>query len=242
MPESGERGQRRINRPARSPPTATVADGRRAMQRACSLLGASALVASGPSRAQNPGMHAPVILASASPRRRALLEAAGVPVVVLPADIDETPQPNEDPRALVARLARAKSDVVADPHAVVVAADTTVALGERVFNKPVDDADAAAMLRTLAGRTHDVATGWCVRRGTSIRAGVVCTKVTFRPLDDADIRAYLAAGEHRDKAGAYGIQGTAAVLVERVEGSLTNVIGLPLTEVLDAIAAVRGGA
>jgi septum formation protein len=201
--------------------------------------------------AQKEGVHTLVVLASASPRRRALLEAAGVAVSVLPAHVDETPAADEAPAALVVRLARAKAAAAevgaggrGGADAVVVAADTTVALGSSIFNKPVDDVDAERMLRALSGRTHEVFTGWCVRRGDMVEHGVVATRVTFRTLDDSDIASYLATGEHRDKAGAYGIQGAAAVLVDRVEGSLTSVIGLPVGEVLGALRrlASRGGA
>lgn len=190
---------------------------------------------------QNCEVSATVVLASSSPRRRDLLRAAGVDVVVRPADIDEDPLPGEEPDVLVRRLALAKAEAVAAAagDAVVVAADTTVALGTAVFNKPVDDVDAARMLATLSGQTHHVHTGFCVRRGASIAAGVVATAVTFRSLTADDIRAYLATGEHRDKAGAYGIQGAASVLVARVDGSLTNVIGLPVDEVLAAISRLR---
>ena len=180
----------------------------------------------------------PVVLASASPRRKALLEAAGFVVVVRPADIDETPAAGEAPEALVRRLARQKAAAVgAAAGDAVVGADTTVALGALILNKPVDDADAARMLRLLSGQVHTVLTGWCVRRGAVITDGVCVTAVTFRALHDDDIAAYLKTGEHRDKAGAYGIQGAAAVLVARVEGSLTNVIGLPVD---DVVAALRG--
>jgi septum formation protein len=193
-------------------------------------------------RCHNHAVPLRVVLASASPRRRDLLRAAGVDVDVRAADIDETPLADEAPEALVRRLAGAKSAAVA--HVVhgeiVVAADTTVALDGVVFNKPVDDLDAARMLRTLSGRTHHVHTGFCVRRGDVVIDGVVATSVTFRTLDDAAIDAYLATGEHRDKAGAYGIQGAAAVLVDRVEGSLTNVIGLPVAEVLAVVASLAG--
>ncbi|MDP2344677.1 MAG: Maf family protein [Deltaproteobacteria bacterium] len=175
-----------------------------------------------------------VVLASASPRRKALLEAAGFVVDVRPADVDEEPLPAELPDALVRRLARAKA-TVHDVDDAVVAADTTVALGALILNKPVDDDDAARMLRLLSGCTHTVLTGWCVRRGSDVVDGVVATSVTFRALGDADIAAYLRSGEHKDKAGAYGIQGAAAVLVSRVEGSLTNVIGLPIDEVVAAL-------
>lgn len=183
-----------------------------------------------------------IVLASASPRRKALLDAAGCAPVVVAADIDETPRAGETPRRLVERLAIEKAAAVAGAHdgihegAVVVAADTTVALGDVILNKPVDDDDARRTLRSLSGVTHAVFTGWCVRRGGRVTSGTVETAVRFRALSDDDIDAYLQTGEHRDKAGAYGIQGAAAVLVSSVHGSLTNVIGLPIDEVLAAIA------
>jgi septum formation protein len=182
-----------------------------------------------------------VVLASASPRRRDLLRAAGVDAEVRAADVDETPLAGELPEALVVRLASAKAAAVgaSDDDAIVIAADTTVALGAAIFNKPVDDVDAARMLSALSGRAHHVHTGFCVRRGGDVVEGAVATRVTFRSLRDDDIAAYLATGEHRDKAGAYGIQGAAAVLVERVDGSITNVIGLPVAEVLAAVASLQ---
>lgn len=183
-----------------------------------------------------------IVLASASPRRRALLEAAGFDLVVDAADVDESPLPGETPEDLVKRLARQKALAVASRHgadAIVVAADTTVALGDTIFAKPVDDADAAHILRQLSGRVHLVWTGFSVVRGLHRHTEAVATEVGFRRLDEADIAAYLRTGEHRDKAGAYGIQGAAAVLVATVHGSLTNVIGLPVDEVKTALEALR---
>lgn len=178
-----------------------------------------------------------IVLASASPRRRQLLAAAGISVDVRPTDIDETPLDSEQPQALVRRLARQKAEALGDVDSIVLAADTTVALDALILNKPIDDDDARRMLRALSGRSHSVFTGWCARlpRGERCRSGVVETQVVFRSLTDADIDAYLATGEHRDKAGAYGIQGAAAALVATVHGSLTNVIGLPVDEVVVAI-------
>ncbi len=137
------------------------------------------------------------------------------------------------------RLASAKASA-APAHStdIVVGADTTVALNGRILNKPRDDDDAFDMLRALSGAEHHVHTGYCVRRAEVVVADVVTTKVRFRELHDDEIAAYLARGEHRDKAGAYAIQGEAAALVDRVEGSLTNVIGLPVTEVLAALRRV----
>ncbi len=187
----------------------------------------------------------PVVLASASPRRLQLLATAGVVVTVMPTDIDETPHEGESPADLVRRLACEKAAASTAMGALVIAADTTVALGSVILNKPLDDDDARRMLHLLSGRRHSVFTGWCVRdtRGVDagaaavVVAGVVETGVVFRELDDDDISAWLATGEHLDKAGAYGIQGAAAALVATVDGSLTNVIGLPVDEVLRALRA-----
>jgi septum formation protein len=182
-----------------------------------------------------------IVLASASPRRRQLLAAAGIAVEVHPTDIDETPAAGELPAALVHRLALQKAEALGVVEGIVVAADTTVALGPAIFNKPVDDDDARRMLRALSGRAHSVFTGWCVRRPLvqQSRSGVVETTVVFRTLTNADIDAYLVTGEHRDKAGAYGIQGAAAALVATLQGSLTSVIGLPVDEVVAAIRDVQ---
>jgi septum formation protein len=180
-----------------------------------------------------------VCLASASPRRRELLTAAGVALTIRPADLDETPLPGERPVDLVRRLARQKADAVAD-EGIVVAADTAVVLDDVAYNKPVDDDDARRMLRALSGRTHQVLTGYSVRRDATRVDDVVTTAVTFRVLDDGDIERWLEQGTWRDKAGAYAIQGAAAALVARIDGSLTNVIGLPLDEVLRAIRQLAG--
>ena len=181
----------------------------------------------------------PLVLASASPRRKALLEAAGFEVDVRPSNVDEAPLTAESPAHLVRRLARAKAMAAGSHDDIVIAADTTVALGTLILNKPANDDDAKRMLRLLSGQVHTVWTGWCVKRGSFIQDGVVATFVTFRILSEADIAAYLQAGEHRDKAGAYGIQGAAAVLVSRIEGSLTNVIGLPIDDVVAAVRSIR---
>jgi len=183
-----------------------------------------------------------LVLASASPRRQELLRACGFELIVAPADLDESPLPGETPRALVARLAAAKAatigaGVAAD--AIVVAADTAVVVDGHDLGKPRDDEDARRMLRTLSGRPHDVLTGYCVRRGATSLVDVVSTEVTFRVLADNDIDAWLSLGQHKDKAGAYAIQGAAAALIKTVRGSLTNVVGLPVDEVLAAIAALR---
>lgn len=183
-----------------------------------------------------------VLLASRSPRRRWLLESAGLSVEVVPADVDESAAPTETPRELAGRLAGAKAWAAQPPLGqLVVAADTVVALHGTVLGKPADDGEAVSMLRRLSGRAHEVLTGYCVRRGADERRGVVQTEVWFRELTDAEIERYVQTGEAADKAGAYGIQGDAAAFVDRVVGSLTSVIGLPLTEVLRALRELEPG-
>lgn len=171
-----------------------------------------------------------VILASQSPRRRDLLNLIGIPHTVRPADIDETPLPGERPLTVVERLARAKARRIAmdEPEALVVAADTIVVIDDAILNKPVDASDARRMLRTLQGRRHDVYTAVCVTHGGREAAGVEDTGVWFRELSDGAIDAYIATGEPMDKAGAYGIQGYGATIVERVDGDFFTVVGLPL--------------
>lgn len=170
-----------------------------------------------------------IVLASGSPRRLALVRRLGVEPIVRPADVDETPRPGEAPGDLVARLARAKADAVdADPDDLVVAADTVVALGARIMGKPADDRQAAEMLTDLSGRAHQVITGVAVRRGDQHHDAIETTRVHVRQLAASEVHWYVATGEPRDKAGAYALQGAGASLVEGIEGSDTNVIGLPL--------------
>lgn len=176
-----------------------------------------------------------LVLASASPRRRRLLAWLAVPYATETADVDEEPLPGEEAPALVARLARAKAVAVATrcPDAWVLGCDTVVEIDGTVLGKPADRAEAETMLARLAGREHIVATGVALLApGGAVRStDVVLTRVRFRSLDGAAIRSYVASGEADDKAGAYAIQGHGAGLIERIEGSFTNVIGLPLTEV-----------
>ena len=180
-----------------------------------------------------------LILASASPRRRELLARVGVALDVRPADIDETPLAGgEEPAAYVLRIARAKA--AATPRAPgewVLAADTTVTIDGVILGKAGDGREAADMLRRLAGRTHQVITAFAVR-GERDTHGVVVTDVEMVPLDAAAIADYVASDEWRGKAGAYAIQGIAAAFVRAVRGSVTNVIGLPLVEVLEALRAI----
>ncbi len=192
---------------------------------------------------------ADIVLASASPRRRDLLAAIGVQARVLPADVDEASLPGEDAVALVARLAAAKAEAVAarlraaaeaagepagKPVAspLVIAADTVVVLGDRVLGKPADASEARAFIACLAGRSHLVLTGHCLRRDDALAARVERTEVTFRPLDDDEVVRYVASGEGGDKAGAYAIQGRGAGLVARIEGCYSNVVGLSLPTVI----------
>ena len=187
------------------------------------------------------GVSTPVVLASGSPRRLDLLRSAGLDPVVCPGEVDETPRAGEEPRAYVARLAELKALASTSSHsAPVVAADTTVDCDGRILGKPRDATAAAELLRELSGRSHLVHTGVAVRSATAaqpgdVRVRVVTTTVTFADLDEPTIDWYISTGEPFDKAGGYGIQGAGACLVERVEGSVTNVIGLPLVETLELL-------
>jgi septum formation protein len=176
-----------------------------------------------------------LVLASASPRRHQLLRWLGVGYEVEVPDIDERSVPGETAEAMVCRLARAKGVAVAArrPASWILAADTIVALDDTLLGKPSDGEDAARMLARLSGREHRVATGFALLApGGAVRAAeLVVTRVTFRPLDARAIQTYVASGEPVDKAGAYAVQGLGAGLIERVDGSFTNVIGLPLVEV-----------
>lgn len=194
-----------------------------------------------------------MILASQSPRRRELMREAGFDCRILPTDIDETPYDNEAPLALVERLARAKAAAVgkhdAEPNEIVVAADTIVTFDGKKLGKPVDKANARAMLRALSGRTHQVATGVCIVRAgdpTVPRAAqstsfVEVTDVHFYPLTDREIETYVDSGEPMDKAGAYGIQGIGGrMLVRGINGDFYNVVGLPIARVVREIAKLDG--
>lgn len=174
-----------------------------------------------------------LVLASQSPRRLALLAQIGVSADPRPADIDETPFAQESPGDYVLRLAREKA-LACQPVAldeVVLAADTAVVVGKRILGKPEDRRHAAAMLALLSGRSHQVMTAVALRRGELVESLLVVTEVSFGPLSEAQIQAYLASGEADDKAGAYGIQGIAAQFVSRINGSYSAVVGLPLFEV-----------
>lgn len=187
-----------------------------------------------------------LILASASPRRRELLARAGVPFEVAPADVDERQLPGETPEAHVARVAGDKATAAAArrPDAWVLAADTIVVLEGDVLGKAQDAAEATRMVARLAGRTHRVMTATCLLppagHAGPARRFTVTTEVEMRPLAPAEVAAYVQSGEWQGKAGAYAAQGIAAAFVSAVRGSFTNVVGLPLSEVLVELA--RGGA
>ena len=174
-----------------------------------------------------------MILASRSPRRAELLAAAGIAFEVLAADIDETPLPNEAPDAYVERLAIAKAQAVLAlrPGGRVLGADTTVTIDNEILGKPVDGADAVRMLRLLSGRPHHVHTGVALVTARGIQSAVDTTRVWFDPMTDEDISWYVATGEPVDRAGAYAIQGLASRFIPRIEGSYSNVVGLPVAMV-----------
>ncbi len=197
-----------------------------------------------------------IVLASASPRRRELLGLAGVPHRVQPSEVEETRAPGESPAGFAERAALDKARAVArgcPAGAWVLGADTVVVAGDEVLGKPRDREDGRRMLRLLSGRTHQVVTGVALVEAPAGRQAVFCTEtaVAFRPLDEAWIEGYLDSGEPMDKAGAYGIQGRGALLVAGIQGSYTNVVGLPLGETVlllernglfRAFSRSRGGA
>lgn len=181
----------------------------------------------------------PLILASASPRRRDLLAQLGLDFHIVPATVDETPLPQEAPIDFVRRMAVTKAkQVAADcPHACVIGADTVVTLDHHIFGKPGDQEDALAMLTSLQGQTHTVITGFALiadnRELKTVDA--VTTSVTFGTFSETVLRAYVHTGEPMDKAGAYGIQGVGGFLVHEISGSYSNVVGLPLHAVVHTL-------
>ncbi len=182
-------------------------------------------------------MTVPLILASASPRRRELLDQLGVPFKVVVADVDETPGFVERPAELVEELAHRKARAVAEstPKGLVIGADTVVVLRGKILGKPRDEAEARLMLRELEGTSHEVYTGVAVIDAASGKAAVghERTVVHFRHLTEDEINTYVATGEPADKAGAYAIQGLGALLVTRIEGCYSNVVGLPLVRLAE---------
>jgi septum formation protein len=186
---------------------------------------------------------APIVLASASPRRSRLLADAGISIEIVPADIDETELPGEGPVEMAERLAREKALAVAarlahTPGRPVLAADTIVVLRDRVLGKPRDAAHAVELLTRLVGQAHEVITGVCLAHSGGDRSETlhVVSRVRMRPAGREEIEAYVATGEPLDKAGAYAVQGEGRRFVETVDGSETNVIGLPMEETLALLA------
>ncbi len=193
-----------------------------------------------------------MILASQSPRRRELLSEAGFDLDIRPADIDEARLPGESPVELVERLAAEKAEAAraslsaAPADGLLVAADTIVWMDDEALGKPENPEDAARMLRELSGRTHHVSTGVCVLRlagdgPAAAQASLVeATDVTFWELTDAEIAAYVSTGEPLDKAGAYGIQGAGRLLVEKIDGDYSNVVGLPVARLVREVTRLMG--
>ncbi|NLG14811.1 MAG: septum formation protein Maf [Lentisphaerae bacterium] len=180
-----------------------------------------------------------LVLASTSPRRRQLLEKAGIDFIVDTQEVDESPLPNEQPAELVARLAKLKAQAVKTRHPkqFVLGADTVVILGQKTFGKPHSMLEATDFLRQLSGRTHQVLTGVAIISADNVlKNWVATTSVAFRQLDDDAIRRYFEHTSPLDKAGAYGIQDHGELIVESISGSLSNIIGLPVEDVLFHLA------
>jgi septum formation protein len=182
-----------------------------------------------------------LILASSSPRRRDILQAAGIEFVIRPAELDETVLPGEDAETYVRRLARAKAEAIAAaPGDVVLGADTVVVIGGQILGKPACAEDGRRMLSLLAGREHAVMTGICLRAGATLVEDVAITRVHFLPLTDEEIDQYVKSGEPLDKAGGYAIQGLASKFVDRIDGCYFNVVGLPVALVYQHLRRLRG--
>lgn len=181
-----------------------------------------------------------IVLASASPRRSELLRAAGIPFIIRVANVDETQWPDEAPHLYVARLSRTKAFAVVQPDEIVLGADTTVVIGNETAGKPVNIDDAERMLRLLSGHWHEVLTGVSLVRNDEVQTEVAITRVKFAPMSEAEINWYATSGEPADKAGSYAIQGLASRFVERLEGSYSNVVGLPMETVYRMLMAECG--
>ena len=185
-----------------------------------------------------------IVLASASPRRRELLASLSIPFTAIPSTVDEQERPGESPEEHVLRLAREKALEVASRPTVdgrwFLGSDTVVLQDDRLLGKPRDREEAAAMLRSLSGRSHRVLSSYAIydRRQRTFVAGVVSTRVRFKELTEREIAGYIATSEPFDKAGAYAIQGIGAFMILGIEGSYTNVVGLPLCEVVEALERI----
>ncbi|MCR5536461.1 MAG: Maf family protein [Succinivibrio sp.] len=179
-----------------------------------------------------------LILASGSPRRAHFMQLLNLPFTIQEPDVDESRLPGETPKDLVLRLSLLKASHVAaaNPDKLVLAADTVVALGNQVFGKPKDRHDAFLMIKELQGKTHQVYTGVALRLGHTYRNFCECTYVTFAALTDDLIQAYVDTGESDDKSGSYAVQGTASLFVTKVEGSVSSVVGLPISQVREALS------
>ena len=180
-----------------------------------------------------------LVLASGSPRRSELLRAAGIEFTIRVADVDETVLPNELPRDYVVRLSREKAQAVASEIGdgeIVLGADTTVVVLNEIAGKPIDENDARRMLKLLSGKWHEVLTGVSLVNDGKVISDIALTRVKFAKLSEEEIDWYISTGEAMDKAGAYGIQGYASRFVERIEGSYSNVVGLPVQMVYRMIA------
>lgn len=177
----------------------------------------------------------PIILASSSPRRRELLKGLGLSFEVVPADVDESRHLDELPQDLVQRLSIMKVRAVATryPEALIIAADTTVALKDRILEKPCDPEENKQFIRMLSGQTHQVYTGHALIYGGKLESVVKCSQVRFRTLSEVEIEAYVATGEGLDKAGGYAIQGYGAALIPHIEGCYFNVVGLSVATVVE---------
>ena len=178
-----------------------------------------------------------LVLASASPRRREFLTLLGIDFEAVPSGIAE--ETGGDPAVIVVANAQRKARAIERPGQLVLGVDTDVVCDGRLLGKPGDDGDATARLRALSGRTHEVLSGVALRRDEHELSELVRTAVTFRRLDAAEIEAYVASGEWRDRAGGYAVQGLGSSLVERVEGDLSNVIGLPIPALSRMIAGLQ---
>jgi septum formation protein len=188
------------------------------------------------------GITTPLLLGSASPRRRDILTGLGIPIRVLPADVVEDVAPGEAPLSYLTRVVSDKLSAVAERaageigHAALLVADTTVVLDERILGKPRDEQEARELLGLLVGRTHVVYTRYAVSRadapGIAVLSRTVATRVTMRPATAEEVQRYAATGEGLDKAGAYAAQGIGTFLIERIEGSYSNVVGLPACELV----------
>ena len=178
-----------------------------------------------------------LVLASASPRRAALLREAGFSFEISPVHLDESPHAGESGQAYVERLAQAKAAAAASKarDAVVLGADTTVVIRGQLLGKPVDNADARRMLTLLSGRTHEVLTGICLRMGQRSLVHVEPSRVRMATLSDAEIEWYVGTGEPVDKAGGYAVQGLASRFIDGIDGSYSNVVGLPIASVYNLL-------